>query len=70
MSNGLGSILENRCPNQCNYSEHLIMLKEQKIFASLSMLLLLGGLYIVTSASMIAFNKYLIHEGRLPAEFG
>jgi len=41
-------------------------LKEQKIFASLSMLLLLGGLYIVTSASMIAFNKYLIHEGRFP----
>lgn len=35
-------------------------------FASTSVILLLGGVYIAVSASMIAFNKYLIHEGRFP----
>lgn len=32
----------------------------------MSTLLGLGGLYIVVSATMVAFNKYLIHEGRFP----
>jgi hypothetical protein len=39
------------------------------VIASGSVLFCLGGLYILTSACMIAFNKYLIHEGRFPFAF-
>jgi hypothetical protein len=32
----------------------------------MSLMLLLGGLYISTSAGLIAFNKYLMHKDRFP----
>merc|ERR1719161_1018783 len=31
-----------------------------------SLMVFLGGLYITTSASLISFNKYLMHDDRFP----
>lgn len=36
------------------------------MFANMMLMCVLGGLYIVMSASMVAFNKYLINEDRFP----